>query len=93
MVSPKESSYQRKNPRYDFVRKGKFAGLRDYARAKVLTPKKERVVYPTPERNQGTLGLFEDEEKDYPIYGWRSRIGKFYELLARGIFGGTVKTR
>jgi hypothetical protein len=69
--------------RYKFVRDGCFDKLTDYFEASDLEIKIKDITYPT-EKLQLSLPGFNRG------YGLRVRLGRFFEILAQGIYGGKI---
>ncbi|MEK6906090.1 MAG: hypothetical protein AABW81_00535 [Nanoarchaeota archaeon] len=68
--------------RFGFIRGGIFEGLLDYKKSKTLKPKKRKLEYPIQ------LTLYGEGNPDF---GLRTRLGRFFEILCSGFYGGRIK--
>lgn len=75
--------------RYKFVRGKPFQGLDDYLKSKSIRAKNKKIFYFIPNSVEGTI--FPELISKNPEFGLRSRLGHYYELLSKSIFGGELK--
>jgi len=69
--------------RYKLIRTGRFDELPDYSDAPYLKIKNKSLIYPTSELQLSLPGLDRGS-------GLNVRLGRFFEILAQGIYGGKI---
>ena len=78
----KETIEEELRKKFGFIRGLSFDGLLDYKKSKTLKPRKRKLTYPVQ------LNLYENGNSDF---GLRTRLGRFFELVCSGIYGGRIK--